>query len=338
MLINRRKILASIGLLMANSVWSLLCFGQSTYTLVTSESDLVEGDTYIIVGEKNGVYKAMGNQKSNNRNAVTVNFSNNTITATCATVTTDESNAFEFILGGNTGNWTFCDKISNSYLYAAGSSNNNHLKSTNTINPNAQWTIKINLTGIDTITAIGSNTNNRLRYNSSSSLFSCYSQTSTTGSLVYLFRKNTTPVEDETPPTFSSNYPKTENVTISSFDLKVKANEPCTVYYRVVAEGEPAPTVNDLLASDSTITVATGNTECSATVTGLESETTYNVYLIAKDTADNVQEDSTIISVTTVSAIQKSIALRDIEAKYYWGEMANIKWTATNFDASTVYI
>ena len=335
MLINRRKILASIGLLMANSVWSLLCFGQSTYTLVTSESDLVEGDTYIIVGEKNGVYKAMGNQKSNNRNAVTVNFSNNTITATCATVTTDESNAFEFILGGNTGNWTFCDKISNSYLYADGSSNNNHLKSKNTINPNAQWTIKINLTGIDTITAIGSNTNNRLRYNSSSSLFSCYSQTSTTGSLVYLFRKNTTPVEDETPPTFSSNYPKTENVTISSFDLKVKANEPCTVYYRVVAEGEPAPTVNDLLASDSTITVATGNTECSATVTGLESETTYNVYLIAKDTADNVQEDSTIISVTTVSAIQKSIALRDIEAKYYWGEMANIKWTATNFDAST---
>ncbi len=320
---------------MANSVWSLLCFGQSTYTLVTLESDLVEGDTYIIVGEKNGVYKAMGNQKSNNRNAVTVNFSNNTITATCATVTTDESNAFEFILGGNTGNWTFCDKISNSYLYAAGSSNNNHLKSTNTINPNAQWTIKINLTGIDTITAIGSNTNNRLRYNSSSSLFSCYSQTSTTGSLVYLFRKNTTPVEDETPPTFSSNYPKTENVTISSFDLKVKANEPCTVYYRVVEEGEPAPTVNDLLASDSTITVATGNTECSATVTSLESETTYNVYLIAKDTADNVQEDSTIISVTTVSAIQKSIALRDIEAKYYWGEMANIKWTATNFDAST---
>ncbi|MBR6083282.1 MAG: Ig-like domain-containing protein, partial [Salinivirgaceae bacterium] len=115
----------------------------------------------------------------------------------------------------------------------------------------------------------------------------------------------------------------------------MKANEPCTVYYRVVAEGEPAPTVNDLLASDSTITVATGNTECSATVTGLESETTYNVYLIAKDTADNMQEDSTIISVTTVSAIQKSIALRDIEAKYYWGEMANIKWTATNFDAST---
>ncbi len=340
MLINRRKILASIGLLMANSVWSLLCFGQSTYTLVTSESDLVAGNKYIIVGKKNDAYKAMGYDKGNNRTAIDVNVSNDSITVECAKLSSGTDSVFEFRLNGSTDNWTFYDSVNNTYLFAA-SSSKNYLQSIANItnNLNAQWSIKIGVNGVDTITANGSNTNKKLKYNSSSSLFACYSTTSTTGTYVYLYKKSSTqsntPPIDIIPPVFSSSYPKVENVTISSFDLKVKANEPCTVYYRVVAEGEPAPTVNDLLASDSTITVATGNTECSATVTGLESETTYNVYLIAKDTADNVQEDSTIISVTTVSAIQKSIALRDIEAIYYWGEMATIKWTATNFDAST---
>ena len=338
MLINRRKILASIGLLMANSVWPLLSFGQSTYTLVTSESDLVAGNKYIIVGENAGAYKAMGYDKGNNRAAIAIIMSNDSISVECAKLSTGTDSVFEFRLGGNnTDGWLFCDIITGAYLCAA-SSSSNYLKSkADSTDGNAKWDITID-NGAFSIIAKGNYTRNILRYNSSSSLFACYSSESVRP--VFLYKKseesptiNTT--VDTLPPTFSTNYPKTENVTITSFDLKVKANEPCTVYYRVVAEGEPAPTVNDLLASDSTITVATGNTECSATVTGLESETTYNVYLIAKDTADNVQEDSTIISVTTVSAIQKSIALRDIEAKYYWGEMANIKWTATNFDAST---
>ena len=338
MLINRRKILASIGMLIANSVWPLLSFGQSTYTLVTSESDLVAGNKYIIVGENAGAYKAMGYDKGNNRAAIAIIMSNDSISVECAKLSTGTDSVFEFRLGGNnTDGWLFCDIITGAYLCAA-SSSSNYLKSkADSTDGNAKWDITID-NGAFSIIAKGNYTRNILRYNSSSSLFACYSSESVRP--VFLYKKseesptiNTT--VDTLPPTFSTNYPQTENVTISSFDLKVKANEPCTVYYRVVAEGEPAPAVNDLLTSDSTITVATGNTECSATVTGLESETTYNVYLIAKDTADNVQEDSTIISVTTVSAIQKSIALRDIEAKYYWGEMANIKWTATNFDAST---
>ena len=146
---------------------------------------------------------------------------------------------------------------------------------------------------------------------------------------------NTTPPEDIIPPVFSSNYPKAEDIATDSFNLKVKASEPCTVFYQVVVDEESAPSVNDLLTSDSTITVAAGNTEYSATVAGLDDETTYYVYLIAKDTADNVQENITNFSVTTASATQRTIALRDIGAKYYWGEMANIKWTATNFDAAT---
>ena len=146
---------------------------------------------------------------------------------------------------------------------------------------------------------------------------------------------NTQPPADNIPPKFTTGYPKTENITKNSFDLKVKMDEPCTVYYQVVAQGETAPTNDELLASDKTISVETKNTEYTATVTELASEANYNIYLIAKDTADNVQDDSTTITVTTLSAFVKTIALGDIEEKYYWGETANIRWTTNNITDAT---
>ena len=152
--------------------------------------------------------------------------------------------------------------------------------------------------------------------------------------IVYTQSNTTPPIDDIIPPVFSSGYPKAEDVDKDKFDLKVKTNEPCTVFY-LVTEGETAPTVDDLLASDKTIAVVAGNTEYTATIEELEPETTYNVYLIAKDTADNVQGTAANLSVTTASATQRTITLRDIESKYYWGEMANIKWTALNFDAAS---
>ena len=154
-------------------------------------------------------------------------------------------------------------------------------------------------------------------------------------SIKIVYTQGNTPIEDITPPTFSTNYPKTENTTKSSFDLKVKASEPCTVFYQVVAEGGTAPTKEELLASDKTLTIENGNTEYTSTISELESETTYNIYLIAKDTADNVQENVTTISATTLSAVQKIITLGEISDKYYWGETANIKWTTENISAAT---
>ena len=91
-----RKILASIGLLIAIAGWPLLGFCQSTYTLVTSAEDLTVGAKYIIVGEKNGAYKAMGYQNDNNRNAVEISVSNKTVTAICATIKKDTEKIYEF--------------------------------------------------------------------------------------------------------------------------------------------------------------------------------------------------------------------------------------------------
>ena len=59
------------------------------------------------------------------------------------------------------------------YLYAA-SSSSNYLKTQTTNDANGQWTIEIAETGVATIKAQGTYTHNLLRYNSSSTLFSCY--------------------------------------------------------------------------------------------------------------------------------------------------------------------
>ena len=163
-----RKILASIGLLITIAGWPLLGFGQSTYTLVTSAEDLTVGAKYIIVGEKNDAYKAMGKQNSNNRKAVEVSMSNKTVTAICATTNNDDDadNVYEFTLGGNnTNGWTFLDGILNEYLYAA-SSSSNQLKSQSNIDDNALWSITIDNDDYCSIIAKGTNTRNIIRYNS----------------------------------------------------------------------------------------------------------------------------------------------------------------------------
>lgn len=334
MKINTRKILVLLGLLIAFAINPIHIFGQSTYTLVTSESDLVAGNLYIIVGKKNQDSKAMGYDKGDNREAIPVIVSNNSISVKCANSTTSTDSVVEFRLGGDkTDGWLLCDKINRKYLYAASSSANNLKSKLDSTDNNAKWSISVDESGLCTITAKGDKTRNNLRYyeTTSSSLFSCYASTSTNPK-VSLYKKREEPTVDEIPPTFTTT--QIENITKNSFDLKVKASEPCTVFYQVVAEGGTAPTKDVLLATDNTIAVEAGNTEYTLTISELEPETTYNVYLIAKDAAGNVQNDITTISATTLSAFVKTIALGNIEAKYYWGETATIAWT-TNIDDAT---
>lgn len=80
-------------------------------------------------------------------------------------------------LGGNaTNGWSFYDAANNGYLYAAGSKKSNYLKTQTTNNADCRAAIRIS-SGDANIEFKGSYTNNLLRYNSNSSLFSCYSST-----------------------------------------------------------------------------------------------------------------------------------------------------------------
>lgn len=78
-------------------------------------------------------------------------------------------------LGGDAKNgWSFYDDDKKGYLYAAGSDNNNYLRTKPNIDPNCRAAITISSSGNATIKFKGSNTNNLLKYNATSQIFSCY--------------------------------------------------------------------------------------------------------------------------------------------------------------------
>ena len=152
-----------------------------TYNLATS---IVSGKHYIIVGEKDDVYKAMSTQNTNNRTAVSVTENNGSITFA------ENAGIREFVIYGPdaSGHYSIYDGNENSkgYLYAA--SGGNYLKTQATNNINGKWTITFDgNTNFASIVADGSSNRNVMQYNGSSSLFSCYASASQKD--LYLYEK-----------------------------------------------------------------------------------------------------------------------------------------------------
>ena len=160
----------------------------ATYELVTSDSGIVSGAHYYIAGKNNlNVWYAMGEQKSNNRQAKEVTVSTNTINQTDdvhEVVISSDNNGFYSIFDEGSGQ-------SNGYLYAAGGTSNNYLRtySVDSYDERGQWTISIDeSTNVATITAniTDNNARNKMRFNGSSAVFSCYGSGQTD---IYLFKR-----------------------------------------------------------------------------------------------------------------------------------------------------
>lgn len=139
--------------------------GSAVYRLVTSTDQLTAGSIYLIANKD--AVKALGRANTNNRAAVNVTMNND------KDIITDRGEAYEMLLGGGEGAWTFYDDVNSGYLYAA-SSDKNYLRTQSSNNANGQWAVSVTDEGIATITAQGSNTRNTIKYNSSSNIFSCY--------------------------------------------------------------------------------------------------------------------------------------------------------------------
>lgn len=177
----------------ANNVYSeLITVTQAAnvpttnYTLATT---LVPGKHYVIASGTEGKVYAMGKMKSTNREAVEVTVDNNVIALT------GEEGAYEFLIQGpdKNGNYTIYDESEEStgYLYAAGGTDNNHLKVQATKDSNAEWSISIDSSdGEATIKAkMNGNSDDRnwMRFNNGNSkLFSCYKSGQ---EAIYLFEK-----------------------------------------------------------------------------------------------------------------------------------------------------
>ena len=225
---------------------------ETSYKLITNANALVAGDKYIIVGIKGETYKALGKQATNNRPAVTVSPSNDTISVIPASAA-DEDAVYELTLGQENDKWTFYDAVNEGYLYAA-SSSANHLKTQAENNANGQWTIEIASSGVATIKAQGTNTRNWLRLNNNGSPFSCYAS----GQMdVYLYKAGDvptppTPTENVATPTFSpvaGSYTSAQTVSIAC------ATEGATIYYTL--DGTTPTTGSTVYAEAFTVSETT---------------------------------------------------------------------------------
>lgn len=134
----------------------------ASWKLVTNASELKAGDQIIIVAKDED--KALGTtQGNNNRSAADITKTSILITDDIQVITLEN---------GKKDN-TFAFNVRTGYLYAA-SMKSNHLKTETTLSDNSSWDITITAEGVATIKAQGTNSRNLLKYNKSSTLFSCY--------------------------------------------------------------------------------------------------------------------------------------------------------------------
>ncbi len=196
----------------ASATYTIKEITSGTFFKATSESDLTEGMSIIIVNESAG--KAMGAAQANNFSATGATFD----TSTSPYTAIPEDNVTIITLEGSSGAWYF--NTGNGYLYAA-SSSNNYLKTEATADNNAKAAITFS-NGNASITFQGSNSHNKLKYNSQNSLFSCYSSGQQDVQIYYQ------PVSSIAKPTItpdSGTFTEAQTITITN------NAEGTTVYY-----------------------------------------------------------------------------------------------------------
>ncbi len=147
----------------------------SSFKLLYSADELAVGDTIILVYN---TFAMSTEQKQNNRGVA-------------AAVAQDDillsynSNVQKIVLEEGAVAGTYAFNVANGYLYAA-SSSSNYLRTQSSVNENASWLITVS--GSDTaarIVAQGDNTRNQLQYNTSASLFACYTGTQKNVNIYY---------------------------------------------------------------------------------------------------------------------------------------------------------
>lgn len=155
----------------------------TTYVAVTSSNYLSAGDK-IVIASTDGKTVMSTTQNDNNRGKVAATLTDTTLTPTAGYQ--------EIILGKGTkdpSKWTLnVGSITTpSYLYASSSSKNYLNSRATNSDANSEWAIAGDATGM-TITATGDKTRNRIFYNASSSIFSCYVSTNTSMGKTAIYR------------------------------------------------------------------------------------------------------------------------------------------------------
>ena len=148
------------------------------FNLVESIDDLYDGMT-ITIGASNYSKLMSTTQNKNNRGATGAQQKGSSKAIT--TVSSDYQELIISIEEMESGTIVYSFYDGEGYLYAAGSGDkSNYLKTEEELDNNGRFAISID-NGVATMQAKGDSTNRYLRYNSSSSLFACYSAADSQG-------------------------------------------------------------------------------------------------------------------------------------------------------------
>ena len=137
------------------------------WTKINEVGELLVGDKIVITNI--GGTKVLGGQNSNNRAAIDISLDGENY----YTIIPDDAVILEVRDGIGIGTISLFDETNNGYLYAS-SSRKNYLKTQNTLDSNGSWVLNKDTDGFY-FQARGTNSRNLLKYNSQSTLFSCYS-------------------------------------------------------------------------------------------------------------------------------------------------------------------
>lgn len=136
---------------------------------------------------------------------------------------------------------------------------------------------------------------------------------------------------DKTPPEFNAKYPKGDNAKEKSVDVVYSVNEDAAVYWVAVKRGETYPVPPEdwtgggvpLNSDEAKFQVMSGsnakfkgkanafeNKDGKFTISGLEAQTGYDVYLLPVDKAGNKAKEVVMLQIKTLDVIPPTVELQ----------------------------
>lgn len=157
---------------------------------------------------------------------------------------------------------------------------------------------------------------------------------------------NTTPtgtnqsyVVDNAAPTFENSTPNITGITQTGFTLNIDMNEAGIAYFVVVADGDPAPTVANVIAGQGNggstpvnadnSTINTGAFVDNLLASGLTAGTPYDVYVVLVDDLGNQPASPTQLDISTLNA-EPTIAATSITFSSVTTTSMTVGWTNGN--------
>lgn len=314
----------------------------TAFSWILVKDVLAIGDKVVIAADESNVAMST-DQRSNNRGQIAVTKSGNALTANA------DVQVFEVVSGSASSSFAFkClngDQIGK-YI-AAASSGSNNMHSNSSIDANASWSVEINTsTGVAGVVAQGSYTRNTLKYNSSSSLFSCYAESNSMADIVFYraglpapelsFPEDSYTVnigETFTAPALTN--PSNVAVTYSSSDEDVAVVDENTGEVLIGDAG--TTTITASFAGSSSYSANSASYELTVVdpnverwvKTAIGSITTSDVFVIVGDGYAVTNDNGTSAAPTAQSVSIANDALSDTPA-------ANLQWKLTG-NASAGY-